>query len=166
MISLYGTYLNQLPWQPIWLAMGPCDRISVISYVLRVESLSGAAPYLPNPCLPIEAKNAWNLWSYLTKKRTFQIVFGWEMSIKTQLSTHLQIFLNYFHMDGTHSLTTGSCPGFRNWVPKVGQYKMMQKLGTWVLIWEYSARAYPMNTNMTGFRWFTKIFASLSFWRK
>ena len=24
----------------------------------------------------------------------------------------------------------------------------------------------PMNTNITGFRWFSKIFASLSFWTK
>ena len=25
--------------------------------------------------------------------------------------------------------------------------------------------SYPMNTNMTGFRWFSKIFAGLVFWK-
>ena len=34
--------------------------------------------------------------------------------------------------------------------------------GTRVLIWEHSARI-QMNTNMTGFRWFSKTFASLCF---
>ena len=33
--------------------------------------------------------------------------------------------------------------------------------GTWVLICKYSVRAYLMNTNMTGFRCFSKIFASM-----
>ena len=37
--------------------------------------------------------------------------------------------------------------------------------GIWVLIWGYSVRIHPMNTNTTRFRWF-KTFASLYFWRK
>ena len=35
----------------------------------------------------------------------------------------------------------------------------------WVLFWEYSEKAYPMNTNMTGFRCFSKISVSLCFGR-
>ena len=34
--------------------------------------------------------------------------------------------------------------------------------GIWVLIWEYSVRAFLMSTNMTVFGWFSKIFASAS----
>ena len=43
--------------------------------------------------------------------------------------------------------------------------KWLKNPSTWVLIWVLS-KSYPMNTNMTGFRWFSKIFASLCFGRK
>ena len=39
--------------------------------------------------------------------------------------------------------------------------------GTWVLIWKYLlSKSFPMNPYMTGFRWFSKIFAFLCFGQK
>ena len=37
--------------------------------------------------------------------------------------------------------------------------KMTENPGTWVLIWVLS-KSFPMNTNMTGFIWFSNFFAS------
>ena len=55
---------------------------------------------------------------------------------------------------------------------KFGQYKMMQKPEKWLKPWHMGThlralnKNYPMNTNMIGPRWFSKIFASLCFGRK
>ena len=50
-----------------------------------------------------------------------------------------------------------------------GQYKMMQKteksLKPWHMVTHLRVfgESFPVNTNMTGFRWFSKIFVSLCF---
>ena len=50
---------------------------------------------------------------------------------------------------------------------KFGQYYMMQKHGKWLQPWQMGthlgvlSKSYPMNINMTGFRWLSQIFVSL-----
>ena len=52
------------------------------------------------------------------------------------------------------------------------QYKMMQKSEKWLKPWQMGthlillSESFQMNTNMIGFKWFSKIFAPLTFGQK
>ena len=57
-------------------------------------------------------------------------------------------------------------------VANLANSKWCKKHVKWLKPWQMGihlrvvSESYPMNTNMTGFRWFSKIFASLCFGRK
>ena len=57
-------------------------------------------------------------------------------------------------------------------VANLANKEMMQKPEKWLKHWHMGtiltalSESYPMNTNMAGFRWFSKTFASLCFEQK
>ena len=115
-------------------------------------------------------KEVWWFWKYFSNKNIFLKTFEkkcWseaKQKLAFQCLWTFALFSNYFHkyMSGRWYLLTipmlrllsskaQGCKDF--WKPFKPSLRVLNK-------------SYPMNTNITGFRWFSKILASLCFGEK
>ena len=109
--------------------------------------------------IPIE-KQQWHVPIILPMVHA-HLSIGW---LKFNYFTHNYAIKNYSHFwNFANPFAAGGL---------FGQYKMIEKPEKWPKPWHMGthlivlSESYPKKTNMTGFIWFSKIFASLRFGQK
>ena len=119
----------------------------------------------------------WHIHSLLLQKHIFMVLFRVHVCVNS-LACHLCIMQPYTWIPVITKGNIASCPqqstGLTHMllVANLANTKWCWNLKKWLKPWQMGthlrvlSKSYPMNTNMTGFRWFSKIFVSLCFGQK